>query len=95
MEMRKDPHDTSPGPLRDDKTDEASPEHLPQPEAAEVESARLLANKTRDALRRHGLDQIEVRRLAGRFIAEDRGQDPDVFIVWARDHRHLADLDPD
>jgi hypothetical protein len=82
--------DTSPGPLRDEKTADTSSPAQPEPEAAEVESARLLENKTRDHLLRQGLDEEEIRQLAGRFIAEDRGQEPEVFVGWALEHRHLA-----
>lgn len=82
--------DTSPGPLRDEKTADSAPPTQPGPEAAEVESARLLENKTRDELLRRGLDEEEIRQLAGRFIAEDRGQEPEVFVGWAVEHRHLA-----
>ena len=55
----------------------------PQPEAAEVESARLLANQARETLEGRGLQEDEIRRLADEFIALDRGEDLDVFIEWA------------
>ncbi len=85
-----DTSDTSPGPLRDEKTESASPPDAPEPEAAEVESARLLVNDTRIRLQGRGLDEQEILRLADRFIAEDRGQDPDVFVDWALAHREPA-----
>jgi hypothetical protein len=85
-----DGSDTSPGPLREEKTDAESPAGSPQPEAAEVESARLLMNDARPRLRALGLDDERIRRLADRFIAEDRGQDPDVFVDWALAHRDVA-----
>jgi hypothetical protein len=79
-----------PGPRADEKigpTDEAG---RPQPEEAEVESARLLANDARDALRVRGLDDEEIRRLADEYVALDLGEDTDAFILWAVDHRTEA-----
>ncbi len=55
----------------------------PQPEAAEVESARLLANQARESLMRQGLTDDEIRRLADEFIALDRGTDLGDFVHWA------------
>ena len=55
-----------------------------EPVAAEVESARLLANDVRDRLRTHGIDDETIDRLADRYIAEDLGHDPGEFIEWAR-----------
>lgn len=68
---------------RYDKAGETSEPGRPQPEAAEVESARLLANHARDVLHREGLADEDIRRLADRYIAEDRGEDVDGFIAWA------------
>jgi hypothetical protein len=74
---------TDPGPLVNEKLgDTADPPH-PQPEAAEVESARLLANQARDELEGRGLQEDEIRRLADEFIALDRGTDLATFIEWA------------
>jgi hypothetical protein len=56
----------------------------PQPQAAEVESARLLANQARGALLEAGLSDEEIRQLADDFVAEDRGEDLDEFIEWAK-----------
>jgi hypothetical protein len=84
-----DGSETAPGPLREEKTDQESPGGATQPEAAEVESARLLMNDTRTRLHAAGLDDELIRRLADRFIAEDRGQDADVFVDWALAHRDL------
>jgi hypothetical protein len=56
----------------------------PQPEAAEVESARLLANDARGALREDGLTDEEIEMLADEFIAEHVGEDVSEFIEWAR-----------
>ena len=67
-----------------DKTGETSEPGLPQPEAAEVESARLLANQARDALRQEGLNDEDIQRLADRYIAEDRGEDLSGFVGWAK-----------
>ncbi len=68
---------------RIDKAGETSEAGRPQPEAAEVESARLLANQSREELRGHGLTNDEIRRLADRYIARDRGEDVGGFIDWA------------
>jgi hypothetical protein len=68
---------------REDKTGESADPGRPQPEAAEVESAHLLANQARPRLRRSGLTDEDIRRLADRYIAEDRGEDVDAFTSWA------------
>jgi hypothetical protein len=73
----------APGVEPQDKSGETSEPGRPQPEAAEVESARLLANQARDALRGRGLGDDDIRRLADGYIAEDRGEDLDGFIAWA------------
>ena len=44
----------------------------------------LLAEKARDRLREAGLDDPTIERLADRYIAEDRGEDLDAFVEWAR-----------
>ena len=54
------------------------------PGAAAVESARVLANEVRDRLRAEGLDDASIERLADRYVADDRGADPEAFIEWAR-----------
>jgi hypothetical protein len=74
----------TPGPLRDEKRGPTSEPGHPQPQAAEVESARTLANETKDELRSAGLSEDRVRQLADQFIAEDRGEDPATFIEWAK-----------
>jgi hypothetical protein len=61
----------------------ADPKH-PQPSAAEVESARLLANDAKDFLKRDGFDDDEIRRLADEFIALDKGEGVREFVEWAR-----------
>ena len=78
---------TRPGPLEPEKrADDPEPGEV-QPEAAEVESARLLANQAAPRLRDTGLSDDDVRRLADEFIARDRSEDLDTFVAWARDHR--------
>jgi hypothetical protein len=52
-----------PGPLEPEKRGETADPGHPQPEAAEVESARLLANQARAELTRAGLSDKEIRRL--------------------------------
>jgi hypothetical protein len=52
------------------------------PQAAEVESARLLANDARQALLAAGLSDAAIDRLADDFVAEDRGEATDRFIDW-------------
>jgi hypothetical protein len=74
-----------PVPLEPEKHGETSEPGRPQPEAAEVESARLLANEGRSELEREGLDFEDVRRLADEYVALDLGQDLDAFVRWARD----------
>jgi hypothetical protein len=59
--------------------------------AAEVESARLLANDARQALLAAGLSDADIDRLADDFMAEDRGEATKPFIDWAiRVHRAAA-----
>ena len=74
----------APGPLRDEKRGEAAEPGRPQPEAAEVESARLLADDARPPLRRAGLSDERIRQLADQYIAEDRGTSTEDFVDWAR-----------
>jgi hypothetical protein len=73
-----------PGPLEPEKRGETADPGHPQPEAAEVESARLLANEARAELTRAGLSEKEIRRLADEYVAMDRGEDLDGFIAWAK-----------
>jgi hypothetical protein len=74
-----------PGPLEPEKHGETAEPGHPQPEAAEVESARLLENQARGELRRAGLTDREIRVLADEYIALDRGEDLEAFIAWARE----------
>jgi hypothetical protein len=84
-------HDYPPGRLADTKRGETSDPGYPQPQAAEVESARLLANQARQILLAAGLSDADIDRLADDFIAEDRGEATEGFIDWAiRVHRAAA-----
>ena len=80
-----------PGRLADVKRGATPDPSYPQPQAAEVESARLLANDTRKALLAAGLSDEDIDRLADDFIAEDRGQTTERFIDWATQVHHAAD----
>jgi hypothetical protein len=73
-----------PGPLENEKKGPTSQPGRPQPEAAEVESARLLEGEARGALRADGFSDERIRQLADQYVAEDRGQDTAAFIEWAR-----------
>ena len=72
-----------PGRLAHAKRGNTSDPGYPQPQAAEVESARLLANDARPALLAAGLSTEDIDRLADDFIAEDRGEATEPFIDWA------------
>jgi hypothetical protein len=84
MDHSHDTPETRPGPLREEKGGETAEPGSPQPDAAEVESSRLLANQARDELRRAGLTDDEIQRLADDWVAEDRGDVLDEFVRWAR-----------
>lgn len=84
--MMNDEHG-HPGPLAPDKMSEDSAPGRPEPDAEEVESARLLANDARATLRAEGLGDEEVRRLADAYVALDLGEDTADFIAWARERR--------
>lgn len=61
-----------------------------QPEAAEVESARLLFNETRERLTAAGIAEDEVRRLADEYVALDLAADAqagDDFVAWVLERR--------
>jgi hypothetical protein len=80
-----------PGRHAEGNQDETSDPGYPQPQAAEVESARLLANEARPALRAAGLSDTDIDRLADDFVAEDRGEATESFVDWAsRVHRAAA-----
>jgi hypothetical protein len=73
------------GPLQPEKQGETAEPGQPQPEAAEVESARLLANQAREALLPTGLTDDQIRKLADEYIALDRGEDLNDFVGWAKE----------
>jgi hypothetical protein len=75
--------DYPPGPLAGVKRGATSDPGYPQPQAAEVESARQLANDARRTLLAAGFSDEDIDRLADDFIAEDRGEDTEKFIDWA------------
>jgi len=65
------------------KEGESADPELPQPEAAEVESARLLANEARDVLRARGMTDDDIDRLAAAYVAEGYTGTVGDFVVWA------------
>jgi hypothetical protein len=72
-----------------DKQDPATPDHIPEPEASEVESARLLANQARPELGAAGFSDQRIDELASEFIARDIGEGLDEFLRWARSEGQL------
>lgn len=68
-----------------DKEGAAAEAGHPQPEAAEVESARLLENKARGRLRSLGFTDDRIRELADEYVALDLGEDVHTFLAWARE----------
>ena len=66
-----------------DKQDPATPDHVPEPEASEVESARLLANQARPELGADGFSDQRIDELASEFIARDIGEGLEEFLRWA------------
>jgi hypothetical protein len=79
-----DPPVPSPGPHVEEKVGETSEPGHAQPQAAEVESARLLANQAREHVDRSVSDD-DVRRLADEYVALDLGEDLDAFVAWVRE----------
>jgi hypothetical protein len=75
------------GELAGEKRGETSDPRHPQPEAAEVESARQLENAAAERLGAVGVSRDEIRRFADEYIALDLGEDTDEFVQWARE-RH-------
>ena len=67
-----------------DKQDPATPEDATEPEASEVESARLLANQARPELGAAGFSDQRIDELASEFIARDIGEGLEEFLRWAR-----------
>jgi hypothetical protein len=74
----------TPGPLEPAKEGVSADPVRPQPEAAEVESARLLANDAVEILVPEGYRREQVRRLADTWVALDLGEDLEDFLAWAR-----------
>jgi hypothetical protein len=75
------------GELRPEKEGDSSDRGRPQPAAAEVESARLLANQARDQLLRRGLADQDIDRLADAYVAQDLGETVEGFVAWAAKKR--------
>ena len=73
-----------PRPTKPDKLGPSSDPAHPQPEAAEVESARLLANDAKEELMRDGLNERDIKLLADEYIALDLGEGVREFVAWAR-----------
>ena len=88
--LSSDDRDYPPGPLASHKRGATSDPDYPQPQAAEVESARLLANQARQRLHAEGFLDQAIDRLADDFIAEDRGEATGRFIDWAIRVRRTA-----
>lgn len=63
------------------------------PEAAEVESARTLANQARRRLKDEGFDDVMIDRLAERYVGSHGADDLEDFIDWALAHREVAQTD--
>jgi hypothetical protein len=76
--------DKEPRPHTPRKQGPTSDPGHPQPKAAEVESARLLMDQSREQLRAAGLDDEEIRRLADEYIALHIGEGLPEFIAWAK-----------
>jgi len=74
----------TPGPLEPAKEGASADPNRPQPQAAEVESARLLANDAAEILVPEGYRREQVRRLADAWVALDLGEDLEDFLAWAR-----------
>jgi hypothetical protein len=85
---------TEPGPFASDKLSETSEPAQPEPQAAETESARLLANQSGPALRDAGLTDEEIRRLADEYIACDHLPGPTPLGVHRGPPRDLDGVRP-
>ena len=73
-----------PRPTKPEKEGPRVDPKYPQPEAAEVESARLLANDAKGSLEPEGFSDDKIRRLADEYIALDKGEGVPEFVEWAR-----------
>jgi len=72
-----------------DKQDPATPDSSPEPEASEVESARLLANQARPELGAEGFSDQRIDELASEFIARDIGEGFGEVLGGARSEGQL------
>lgn len=63
------------------------------PDAAEVESARTLANQARERLKPEGFDDATIDRLAESYAGSHGADDLEDFIDWALAHREAAHPD--
>jgi hypothetical protein len=72
------------GELAREKLGSVEDPGVPQPEAAEVESARQLENEAAPQLEADGASRDQVRRLADEYVALDLGEDAQAFVGWAR-----------
>ena len=75
-----------------DKQDPATPDSIPEPEASEVESARLLANQARPELGAAGFSDQRIDELASEFIARDIGEGLEEFLRWAQAEGQLPQV---
>jgi hypothetical protein len=73
-----------PGPLRSKKCEPGCPTGHCVPVPDEIESAQLLANESRDELHEAGLSDATIMELADDFVAEDRGEEVEDFVAWAK-----------
>ncbi len=71
--------------MRTDKMDPASDPRNPEPEGAEVESARQLEMQAVGRPEAWAIDRDDLRRLADGYVALDLGEDFDDFLRWARE----------
>ncbi len=83
-QTREPAHDAPPGPLAARRSQAGPRSGRKIPAADEIESAKLLANETREELHRLGLTDQEIDELADDFVAEDRGEDAPEFVAWVR-----------
>ena len=80
-----------PGPPGGDQASDRPTPGEVQPEAAEVESARMLANQARDRLKAEGFLDPTIDRLADLYVATDRSAgDFGDFVEWALAHREVG-----
>jgi hypothetical protein len=73
--------------MEEEKLGPTSDPGHPQPKASEVESAHQLAAQARTLLRRRGLSDREIGRLADEYIALHLGEGMPEFVEWATRRR--------